>query len=99
MGQDKQDPDGFYETHIKQPEGKSVIFKDIAVLQTKLEELFEKLDEFKVPQTVSVFVEYELNKGQIIKAGTERMLLPGETLEEAHEKLYSQVLTSILKMV
>jgi len=97
--QEIKDPDGFYESEEKKPAGKTILHKDIAILKDKLDELYSQLDTFEIPQTVSIGVEYEIEEGKIVKAGTSRVLREKETVEEAHEQLYTQCLHSILKLI
>lgn len=92
--------DGLYFQGEEPKEKGSVLHKDIRDVKDGLEQLQTKLDQFKIPETVGIEVELEIDdRGTKVRASVTRMLNAGETMENAHETLYRQCLVSLNKLV
>jgi len=88
--------DGYFEVD---PTNKNIIHDEVQELQTKLEKLkIPKTIKLNIPETVSVSLEITIDKDKKLIIGTSRVLEKKETIEKAHQKLYSICLKSLLKL-
>jgi len=95
------DPEGFYglDDQKHKPDDDSILHEDLVKTNALLIATVKILKDLQMQPTISINVEYEIEKGKIVRAGMSRVLEKGETTEDGHEKLYTTCLNSILRLV
>lgn len=90
-----------YGEEQKRPQQGSVLHRDVQALKEDIARLSAGLSSFAidVPGTAWAQVEVDIDYGKKITVGAARKLADGETVDEAHERLYKQCLESLSKLV